>query len=326
MIITRSPLRISIGGGGTDLESYYKHNGGFLISAAINKYVYVTLTKPFEKGIYLKYSSIEKVNNYKEIDHGIIRETLKLYHKNDPPQIEITTLADIPSGTGLGSSSSFTNSLVYGLISFNKDFIDKKHLAEASCHIEINKLKEPIGKQDQYISAFGGVNCFSFNKNGDVKVDKLNISEKTQLDLEENLLLFFTGFTRRAGKILNDQKIKSEASDTDMISNLNNVKKMGYEIKTLLEKGNTYEFGKILDQHWQNKKKRSKGMSNPEIDEWYNLAIENGAVGGKLVGAGGGGFLLFYVHDRTKLRDCMYKCGLEEVHFSFDFEGTKRIL
>ena len=226
----------------------------------------------------------------------------------------------------MGSSSSFTNSLVFGLVSYNKTFIDKKQLAEESCNIEINKLGEPIGKQDQYISAYGGLNCFTYNKDGKVDVEKLNISENTLLDLEENLLLFFTGFTRSAGKLLIDQKIKSEKSDLDMISNLDNVKKMGFEIKELLENGKTYEFGKILDQHWQNKKKRSKGMSNPEIDKWYNLAMKNGAVGGKLVGAGGGGFLLFYASDRKKLRECMTKCGLEEVHFSFDFEGTKRIL
>ena len=326
MIIIRSPLRISIGGGGTDLESYYKHNGGFLISAAINKYIYVTLTKPFEKGIYLKYSNIEKTNKIIDVDHGIIREALKIYHKNTPPQIEITTLADIPAGTGLGSSSSFTNALVHGLVSFNKSFIEKKDLAEASCNIEINKLKEPIGKQDQYISAFGGITCFNFNRSGNVDVEKLNISQQTLLDLEENLLLFFTGFTRSAGKILKDQKVKSEASDDDMISNLNSVKKMGLEIKHLLEDGNTHEFGKILDRHWQNKRKRSKGMSNPEIDEWYNIAMKNGAVGGKLVGAGGGGFLLFYSDDKLRLRESMKKCGLEEVHFNFDFEGTKRIL
>ena len=172
----------------------------------INKYVYVTITKPFEKGVYLKYSSIEKLKKINNIDHGIIREALKLYHKNDPPQIEITTLADIPAGTGLGSSSSFTNSLVFGLVSYNKTFIDKKQLAEESCNIEINKLGEPIGKQDQYISAYGGLNCFTYNKDGKVDVEKLNISENTLLDLEENLLLFFTGFTRSAGKLVIDQK------------------------------------------------------------------------------------------------------------------------
>lgn len=325
MIITRSPLRISIGGGGTDLKSYYEDHEGFLISAAINKYIYVTLTKPFEEGVYLKYSKIEKVKTYEEIEHNIIRESLKLFNQS-PPQIEITTLADIPAGTGLGSSSSFTAALIKGLYSFNNEFLDTNQLAEIACDIEINKLNEPIGKQDQYISAFGGLTCFKFNTNGDVEVEKLNVSENTLHDLEDNLLLFFTGFTRSASSILKDQKDKSEANNSEMISNLHNVKKMGYRIKDVLESGDTKGFGEILHEHWENKKKRSGGMSNSSIDEWYQLAIKNGALGGKLVGAGGGGFLLFYAKDKNKLRKCMHKNGLTEVRYGFDFEGTKRIL
>jgi len=325
MIITRSPLRISIGGGGTDLKSYYEDHEGFLISAAINKYIYVTLTKPFEEGVYLKYSKIEKVKTYEEIEHNIIRESLKLFNQS-PPQIEITTLADIPAGTGLGSSSSFTAALIKGLYSFNNEFLDTNQLAEIACDIEINKLNEPIGKQDQYISAFGGLTCFKFNTNGDVEVEKLNISENTLHDLEDNLLLFFTGFTRSASSILKDQKDKSEANNPEMISNLHNVKKMGYRIKDVLESGDTKGFGEILHEHWENKKKRSGGMSNSSIDEWYQLAIKNGALGGKLVGAGGGGFLLFYAKDKNKLRKCMHENGLTEVRYGFDFEGTKRIL
>ncbi len=325
MIITRSPLRISIGGGGTDLASYYKQNEGFLISAAIDKYIYVTLTKPFEEGIYLKYSKIEKVKKIEEIDHNIMREALKIFDQS-PPQIEITTLADIPAGTGLGSSSSFTAALVKGLYSFHNELINTDQLAEVSCDIEINKLKEPIGKQDQYISAFGGITCFTFKKNGDVQVEKLNISENTLHDLEDNLLLFFTGFTRSASAILKDQKEKSEANDSEMIANLDKVKNMGYRIKDVLESGDIIGFGEILDEHWENKKKRSGGMSNSSIDNWYQLAKKNGALGGKLVGAGGGGFLLFYASDRNRLRKCMQEKGLIEVRYSFDFEGTKRIL
>ena len=325
MIITRSPLRISIGGGGTDLSSYYKENEGFLISAAIDKYVYVTITKPFKPGIYLKYSKIENVNSIEEVDHPIIREGLK-YFENNNPQIEITTLADIPSGTGLGSSSSFTTALVKGLSHYNKEILHAEEIARLSCDIEINKLKEPIGKQDQYIAAYGGITSFTFCKNEEVKVEKLNISDDTMYDLEDNLLLFFTGYTRSAGSILKDQKDKSESKNTDMITNLHNVKKMGYRIKNVLELGETSVFGEILHEHWENKKKRSGGMSNPIIDKWYNIALKNGATGGKLVGAGGGGFLLFYANDRNKLRHCMKKEGLEEVRFNFDYEGTKVIL
>lgn len=325
MIIARSPLRISIGGGGTDLKSYYEDNEGFLISAAINKYIYVTLTKPFEEGIYLKYSKIEKVTKHDQIEHNIIREGLKLFGQ-DPPQIEITTLADIPSGTGLGSSSSFTTALVKGLYSFNDEFLNTNELAEIACDIEINKLNEPIGKQDQYISAYGGITCFNFYKNGEVGIEKLRISEDTLYDLEDNLLLFFTGFTRSASTILKDQKDKSESNNSDMITNLHNVKKMGYRIRDLLENGDTKGFGESLHEHWENKKRRSGGMSNPDIDKWYQLAINNGAVGGKLVGAGGGGFLLFYAEDKMKLRKCMHENGLSEVRYNFDFEGTKRIL
>jgi len=325
MIIARSPLRISIGGGGTDLASYYKNNEGFLISAAIDKYVYVTLTRPFIKGIFLKYSEIEKQLKVDNVKHPIIREALKLFHKQNN-QIEITTLADIPAGTGLGSSSSFTTALVAGLSHFEMKKIQAEEIAKLACKIEIDMLQEPIGKQDQYIAAYGGLTCFTFCKNEDVNVQKLDISNETLFDLEDNLLLFFTGFTRKAGSILKDQKIKSEKNDSEMIKNLDNVKDMGYRIKNILEKGKVNEFGEILHEHWENKKKRSGGMSNPKIDKWYDLALKNGAIGGKLVGAGGGGFLLFYANDRNKLRKCMKENGLEEVRFNFDYEGTKIIM
>ncbi len=325
MIITRSPLRISLGGGGTDLASYYKENEGFLISAAIDKYVYVTITKPFKPGIYLKYSKIENVNTVNEVQHKIIRESLKLFEEKNP-QIEITTLADIPTGTGLGSSGSFTTSMVKALSYYNKQLLHTEEIAKMACDIEINKLKEPIGKQDQYIAAFGGITSFTFCKNDEVHVEKLNISEDTLYDLEDNLLLFFTGYSRSASSILKDQKEKSQLGNAKMIANLHYVKKMGYRSKKILEEGRLSDFGALMHEHWENKKRRSVGMSNPQIDEWYNLGLKNGAVGGKLVGAGGGGFLLFYANDRNKLRFAMKRAGLEEVRFSFDYEGTKVIL
>jgi D-glycero-alpha-D-manno-heptose-7-phosphate kinase len=327
MIITRSPLRISLGGGGTDLPSYYQKNEGFLIAAAIDKYVYVTINKPFNNGIFLKYSAIESAMEINNINHPIIRECLKLFEKSNSVQkIEITTLADIPAGTGLGSSGSFTTALVKALYCYNKQMLHTEEIAKLACDIEINKLGEPIGKQDQYIAAFGGITCFYFCKDEKVKVERLNISDDTLFDLEDNLLLFFTGFSRSAGSILEDQKIKSLSNNEDMLANLNYIKKMGYKSKKLLLEGRTADFGILMHEHWEHKKKRSGGMSNPQIDEWYELALKNGAIGGKLVGAGGGGFLLFYAEDRTNLRHTMGLAGLEEVRFKFDYEGTKIIL
>ena len=326
MIITRSPLRITLGGGGTDLPSYYRENGGFLISAAIDKYVYVTVTRPFSPGVYLKYSSIENVNNINEVQHPIIRESLKIIINTDAPQIEITTLADIPSGTGLGSSGSFTTALVKALSIHEKKILHTSEIAELACDIEINKLGEPIGKQDQFIAAYGGITCFDFCKDDTVIAKPLNISDDTLFDLEDNLVLFFTGFSRSAGSILKDQKDKSQSNNADMLANLNYVKELGYRSKEFLEKGAVVDFGALMHEHWEHKKKRSGGMSNPQIDEWYELGLKNGAVGGKLVGAGGGGFLLFYAEDRNKLRHVMNSAGLEEVRFKFDYEGTKVIL
>jgi len=325
MIIARSPLRISLGGGGTDLKSYYQDYGGFLIAGAIDKYVYVTVTRPFTEGIFLKYSEIEKVKSVKEIKHPIIREVLEM-QKLKTPQIEITTLADIPAGTGLGSSGSFTTALLKAVYAHRHKLLLPSDLAELACHIEIDKLGEPIGKQDQYIAAYGGVTCFTFGKDGSVKAEPLHIPVESLFELEDRLMLFFTGFSRSASSILKDQNEKSKEHDKAMMDNLHFVKDLGLRSKAVLEKGDVFAFGKLMDEHWQNKRKRSGGMSNSKIDEWYNIALNNGAVGGKLVGAGGGGFLMFLAEDRTKLRAAMKEQGLEEVRFRFDFEGTKTIL
>ena len=299
MIITRSPLRISIGGGGTDLPSYYREHEGFLISAAIDKYVYVTITRPFTPGVYVKYSKIEHVNAIEGVEHPIIREGLKLFQKDDQlPQIEITTLADIPARTGLGSSGSFATALLKGLYAFEKQMISTYDLAELACDIEINKLMEPIGKQDQYIAAHGGMTSFIFHKDDSVTVKPLDISNDTLNDLEDHLLLFFTGFSRSAGSVLKDQKEKTVSNNSDMLDNLHFVKELGYRSKELLLNGKTAEFGELMHEHWLHKKKRSSGMSKQQIDNWYEIGLKNGAIGGKLVGAGGGGFLLFYDDDK----------------------------
>lgn len=325
MIIARSPLRITLGGGGTDLPSYYRDHEGFLVSAAIDQYVYVNVMRPFSEGIYLKYSQMENVKQISDVKHPIIREALQLIGFKTP-QIEITTLADIPAGTGLGSSGSFTTALLKALYTHRKRHLHQEELAELACHIEIDRLGEPIGKQDQYIAAVGGVTCFTFHKDDKVTAVPLGISIDTMFELEDNLLLFFTGFSRSASGILKDQKVKSQQNDAEMLNNLHYVKDLGYRSREALVAGDTELFGELMHEHWKHKKRRSGGMSNPKIDDWYELGMKNGAVGGKLVGAGGGGFLMFMAHDRNKLRHAMSHAGLEEVRFKFDFEGAKVVM
>ena len=324
MIIARSPLRISLGGGGTDLPSYYREHEGFLIAGAIDKYVYVTVTRPFLEGIFLKYSEIENVSNVLQVKHKIIREVLKLENLRTP-QIEISSMADIPAGTGLGSSGSFTTALLKAIYAYRHKHINPEDLAELACAIEIDKLGEPIGKQDQYIASVGGITSFAFHKDDSVSYAPLNISRDGLNKLEDNLLLFFTGFSRSASGILKDQHVRSQQNDAEMLNNLHYVKELGYRSKEALETGNSNLFGELMHEHWEHKKKRSGGMSNPEIDGWYELALKNGAIGGKVVGAGGGGFLMFMAHDPEKLRSVMNKQNLEEVRFRFDFEGAKVI-
>jgi D-glycero-alpha-D-manno-heptose-7-phosphate kinase len=325
MIIARSPLRITLGGGGTDLASYYGEHEGFLVAAAIDKYVYVTVMRPFKPGIYLKYSALEHVDRVADVKHPIIREALALQNL-EAPQIEITTLADIPAGTGLGSSGSFTTALLKSLYTHQRQVIHAQELAELACDIEINRLGEPVGKQDQFIAAFGGISCLTFLKDHRVKVQPLSVSMKTMFELEDNLLLFFTGFNRSAGSILKDQHVRSQAGEAQMLRNLDYVKDLGYRSKEALESGNLLQFGELMHEHWEHKKRRSDGISNPQIDKWYSQAMRNGAIGGKLVGAGGGGFLMFYAQDRSRLRQAMSESGLQEVRFRFDFEGTKVVL
>jgi D-glycero-alpha-D-manno-heptose-7-phosphate kinase len=325
MIISRSPLRISLGGGGTDLPSYYKQFEGFLIAAAIDKYVYVTANKRFSKGIALKYSQMEEVQDVSDIKHPIIRESLMMMGVNEA-NLEITTLADIPSGTGLGSSGSFTTALLKTLSTIKRTNISPDSLAEMACDIEINRLGEPIGKQDQYIASFGGICCFTFHKDHSVTVEPLKIKNNTLMDLEDNLMLFFTGYSRSASSILKDQNTKSQESNAEMLNNLHFVKEMGLKSKAALEGGRLLEFGQLMHEHWEHKKSRSTGMTSEFIDHAYAKAIQFGAIGGKLVGAGGGGFLMFYASDKELLRKKMSELGLEEIRFQFDFEGTKVML
>lgn len=326
MILVRSPLRITLGGGGTDLPSYYREHEGFVISAAIDKYVYLNILKTFIEGIIIKYSKFETVKKVKDIQHPIVREVLNYFDFKPPHQIEIISLADIPSGTGLGSSGSFTTALIKSCAMLKRRHLSQLEIAEIACHIEINKLKEPIGKQDQFISSFGGITCFTFHKNDEVSISPLKISPDTLLDLQDNLILFFTGFSRDAGTILENQNSKSQNNSFDMINNLHAVKKLGHDIHDALITGNTVLFGELMLEHWKFKKKRGNNISTALIDEWYELAIQNGAIGGKVVGAGGGGFLMFYAHDKKLLKKTMNQVGLQDVNFRFDFEGTKNLI
>ena len=320
MIITRTPLRISIGGGGTDLPSYYEASGGYVISAAIDKYVYITINKTFRPGYLLKYSKTEHTENLDDIDHPIFRETLRLMEIE--PAVETVSIADVPAGTGLGSSGSFTVGLVHALHAFKRRKIDVRDLAAMANHIEMTILGEPCGKQDHYIAAYGGLTCQEYAADGSVTITPLMVSDTTIRDLNENLMLFFTGYSRDAADILQEQREKSEKRDGDMLENLNFIKGLGLRIKERLEAGDSDGFAELMNEHWEHKKARSSAISNDRVNGLYDLALDNGALGGKLVGAGSGGFLLFYTLDRPRLRAAMNGEGLEELDFAFDFDGS----
>jgi D-glycero-alpha-D-manno-heptose-7-phosphate kinase len=313
-----------MGGGGTDLPSYYQEHSGFLVAAAIDKYVYILMHNRFVPRILLKYSQMEEAERIEDIKHPLVREALRLVGWEDL-RLEIASMADIPAGTGLGSSGSFTTALLKALHVRMKNLVHPGELAEQACKIEIEILKEPVGKQDQYIAAFGGITCFRFLPNGQVEAWPLKISQRTLYDLEDHLLLFFTGYTRSAGAILKEQDTKSKTHDSSMIANLHFVKQIGREIKEALERGELQQFGELMNTHWEYKKGRSASMSNDRIDHWYQLARNCGALGGKLIGAGGGGFLMFLCEEGARVRQVMAEEGLEEVRFRFDFEGTKVI-
>jgi len=324
MIFVKSPLRITFGGGGTDLPSYYEKNTGFLISATIDKYIYITVYEPFKDYIFLKYSTSEKVTKIKNIKHPIIRKVLDKFYKNTK-KIEIQISADVPAGTGVGSSGAFTVALIKALHAYNNQSIGHNDLAEKSCSIEINELKRNVGKQDQYSSVFGGINSYEFKKNK-VKVKPLKISKKTINNLEDNLCLFFTKFSRNADKILKKQNTETINKNKKIISNLNFNKELAYKSKYFLENGQLENFADILNDQWNCKIERSPETINNRIKNLYNLGLKNGALGGKLVGAGGGGFLLFYTNDKEKLTYTMEKEGIGEMRFKFDFNGVTRII
>jgi D-glycero-alpha-D-manno-heptose-7-phosphate kinase len=325
VIITRSPLRISLGGGGTDLPSYYRAHGGFAVAAAIDKYVYIALHQTFVPELIVKYSQMERVAHASEVRHPIIREAFRLAGL-DGRYLELASMADIPAGTGLGSSGSFTTALLKALHVHARRLAVPRDVAEQASSIEIDRLGESVGKQDQYVSAFGGITAFEFRPDDTVDVRPLDLANETLYALEENLLLFFTGYTRQASAILDDQHRRSLRGDRDMEQNLDAVKELGRKSVAVLERGDLRGFAELLSTQWEYKKRRSAAASNPEIDAACALALKSGALGGKLIGAGGGGFLLFYAEDKARLRHALASTPLREVRFAFDFQGTRVVI
>jgi D-glycero-alpha-D-manno-heptose-7-phosphate kinase len=326
VIITRTPLRISLGGGGSDLPSYYRRNGGVVISAAISKYIYVGIHDTFDADYIIKYSEHERVTEVDRIRHPIVREALL---RNQVGPVEIISMADIPAGTGLGSSGSFTVGLLRSIYAFKREHVTAGELAEEACRIEIEELGRAVGKQDQYISAYGGLTCFEFTPDDRVRVSPLQISHETLRDLEERLLLFFTGYSRSADTVLEDQRHRTEQGETSMIENLDSVVRVGRLVKEALENGDTGGFADLMREHWEVKRMRLEatgGDGDDTINRWYEVGRAHGARGGKLVGAGGGGFLLFYADDPASLREAMTEEGLSEVRFYFDHDGSSLLV
>ena len=326
MILSRAPTRITLGGGGTDLESFYSKHGGFLIAAGIDKYCTILANSRFYPSIRLSYSEMEVKDSVGDIDHRIFRAALEFVGIGS--QIELHSTADVPASCGLGTSSSFTVALLNALHVYKREYITQRQLAEEACRIEIDILGEPIGKQDQYAAAFGGLTCLTFDKNGDVLVEPLDVSHELIDQLETNLLLFFTGKERSASDILVEQDTRSRGNDTEMIDNLREIKDIGLQTRKYLEMGQPDMLGELLHAHWQSKKRRSRNMTDPFIDECYEAARKSGAGGGKLVGAGGGGFLMFYCDNghKTKLIDTMQKRDLRWQRFRFDHDGAKILI
>ena len=326
MIMTRTPLRISIGGGGTDLPSYYReHGGGFVVSAAINKYIYISINRSFLPGYILKYSETEHASTCEEIRHPLLREALRLHDTASP--LEVVSVADVPAGTGLGSSGTFLVGLLHALYAWGRRPVTAEILAREAVEIEMNRLGNPVGKQDPYIAAYGGLLCQEYLPDGEVRVTPLQIKDESLRELRDSLMLFFIGDTRSSSPLLAEQKRLSEAHDATMIDSLHFARALGRQIREALESGRVAEFGLLLHEHWMRKRSRCRHMSTCRIDAIYELACcEGGATGGKLVGAGGAGFLLFHTHDRRRLRDRMLRTGLMEMDFSFDYDGSVVLL
>ena len=319
MIITRTPFRVSLCGGGSDLPAFYEKNGGCVISTTINKYMYITSHPSFDKkSTVLKYSQTESVYDLNDIKHSIFRECLK---QEGLEGLEITSIADVPQGTGLGSSSSFTVGLLNNLRCHKREYSSKSDLAESACNMEINILGNPIGKQDQYAAAFGGLNYYQFNKNGTVDVEPILMSHEAFKQLEKNLIMLYVGGEHSASKILKEQS-KNMASAKDKEEGQKRIVELTHELKYELEHNNIDAVGKTLHENWLIKKTLANGISNPDFDRWYDMALKAGATGGKILGAGGSGFFLFYVPEEKQENFRKVMKGLPEMEFKFDHLGT----
>jgi D-glycero-alpha-D-manno-heptose-7-phosphate kinase len=323
MILTRTPYRITLGGGGTDLPSFYRENGGFILAVALDKYMFLNVNTPIvDDKIRVRYTSSEMVDHVDEVKHTLAREALR--HFGIASGIEIVSIADIPAGTGLGSSSSYLVGLLNALHALLQDQATPQKLAEEACCIELDLLKKPIGKQDQYMAAFGGLTTLDIKPDGTVSVSRLPLDVDLLETLEHNILMFYTNEMRDATAILQKQDDATRTKDRTVLTSLREIKDIGLEISGAISKGNLHRFGELLDLHWRSKKRLSTGISNPQIDAWYELAKKNGAIGGKISGAGGGGFLMLYCEeDKTRLREAMRSAGLRELKFRFEFEGSK---
>jgi len=323
MIVTRTPTRIPLGGGGTDIRSYASRYGGFLISAAIDRYMYITVNKRFEDSIRVSYSKTEIADSVDDIEHPIVRETLRFLGLE--ASLEIVSVADVPANTGLGSSGAFTVGLLNALHTFKRENVSQETLAEEASTILMDVLGEPIGVHDQYLAALGGITCLVIGQDGTVQASPLARSDGIVEELEASLLLFYTGVKRSASDVLADESRAISHSLDGVTAALDTVKQIGYQVKEALETGNLRRFGELLDHHWQSKKRLSTKVSSAGIDRWYELAKRNGALGGKIMGAGGGGFFMFYCENHSKacLRKAMAAQGLREMRFAIDFEGSK---
>jgi len=323
MIITRTPFRLTLGGGGTDLPSFYQQHGGFILAVAIDKYMYLNVNTPIiDDLVRVRYTKSELVQHVDQVEHTLAREALRSFGISKG--IEVVSMADIPAGTGLGSSSCYLVGLLKGLHTLTEVQIGAQELAEEACHIELDLLKKPIGKQDQYMAAFGGLTTLDIARDGSVKVHRLRVSREILESLESNILLFYTGQMRDATQILQQQDSASKEKDTTVVGSLREILDIGREIAVAIEKGNLRQFGLLMDQHWQSKKRLARDVSNPQIDQWYETAKRNGAIGGKISGAGGGGFLMLYCEEgKPQLRDALRRAGLRELNFRFEFEGSK---
>jgi D-glycero-alpha-D-manno-heptose-7-phosphate kinase len=323
MIITRTPFRITLGGGGTDLPSYYSKYGGFIFSAAIDKYMFVTLNQPpVDDFIRVKYSVSETVERLEDVKHDMAREILRFMGFDRG--IEVTSIGDLPAQSGLGSSSCYAVGLLNALHAMKRDNVSLSRLAEEDFHIENEVLHRPIGKQDPYLAAYGGLAVLDIEPDGSVKVRQANVSREVADELNRNMLVFFTGVTRSADDILSEQVKSVDQQQKVVLASMDYIKDLGYQILDAVESGNLDEVGKKFHTHWEHKKKISTRMSNPQFDKIYDVARQNGALGGKISGAGGGGFFTFYVpENHRQFRDAMRELGLREMRYRFDFDGTK---